>query len=104
MALDILIWLIMILGLAMTIIGSLEYVKLRKDIRINLQREEKKKDEIYSLIDIIIGVFYFLLGLFLIIKLIPGQYAVLYSIGIIILEKIVKYIVKTKYQKKDNTT
>lgn len=104
MALDILIWLIMILGLAMTIIGSLEYVKLRKEIRINLQREEREKDEIYSLIDIIIGVFYFLLGLFLIIKLIPGQYAVLYSIGIIILEKIVKYIVKTKYQKKDNTT
>lgn len=104
MALDILIWLIMILGLAMTIIGSLEYVKLKKDIRINLQREEREKDEIYSLIDIIIGVLYFLLGLFLIIELIPGQYAVLYSIGIIILEKIVKYIVKIKYQKKDKIT
>lgn len=101
MLLNVLYWVIMILGILMALIGAYEYSRFRKSLNTHLQNKRKKKDEIYLLINIMLGVFYFILGLFLIVKLIPGQYAFLYSILILLLEKIAKYIVKIKYGKKN---
>lgn len=98
MIIDIMIWILMALGVAMVVIAILDYLKLTKHTKENLQTKSTKLDKIQVLLNILLGVFYFLLGLFLVIRLIPAEYAFIYFIIIVLLEKMVKYLIKQKFQ------
>lgn len=97
MIIDIMIWILMAFGVVMTVIAIVDYLKLTINTKENLQTKSKKQDKAQALLNILLGIVYFLLGLFLVIKLIPAEYAFIFFIIIVLLEKIVKYLIKQKF-------